>query len=1014
MKFLSVLGALLLFFTNSQAQSTQDTIDFPYWMDMMYHRNVNFYQTKRAFDLYFSDREKVKGTGYKQFERWASRAEHDIDENGNFRPEDYVQKEYKKFVSSQLKSRGIESKWSSFGPFNNPAPANMQRGVGRINIIAYHPTDQNILYAGAPAGGFWYSTDKGMNWKNTSIDLMPRIGVSAIAVIPVASSEPIILIGTGDRDAADVPGFGVYVSYDGGNTFTASNSGMGNVTVNKLMVNPLNSNNIIAATESGIFKSYNKGQSWVKTSISGDFKDIHYHPEDTNYVYATLGGSFYRSTNGGNSWTVVTSGFASTSKRRAAIAVTKANPEIVYVITVNMSTNGMEGLYKSSNRGGSFTLQLNGNTFNPLGFNVTGGSGGQGFYDLAIESSPNDSNVVYVGGVNIFKSNNGGINFTCVAYWSYHPTIPWVHADIHYIGRNPLNNELYIGSDGGIDYSTNEGADYNNRNNGLAISQFYNLGISQLSKTKFITGAQDNGTSSGSSKTNWTAELGGDGMECEISHFDTAIMFGCSQYGNLQRTRNGGNTWNGIVNSINEQPGPWITPYQISPRVNNLMVAVYRNVWVSKNITSGTNVSFSRFTSGISTEGSAVRFSNANDNYVFVGWKDGVVRFSSNIQSASPTFTATEPIFGNGSINDIETSYNDVNTLYVARGTKIFKSTNLGTNWTNISFNLPNISIYTIVLDKNTPEGLYVGTDAGVYYKDSTMSEWILYSNGLSLNAPVRDLEIVYDKECSINSRLFAATYGRGLWQNSVYVNTDVGNFNITSDKGTTVCEGEKLEVTATGGANYFFEPSSDISILANDKFQISATSSNQYKFFSKNSNGKCEAKILDLIVNPKPTLEVTPMSKTIKKGDVVTATADGANTYEWTPVKTITGSNTSSQASLKPDVTTTYTLKGISDKGCESTLKITITVTNTGAIGNNQEKNIEIFPNPASEELIVKSLEPIRLKLIDIQGKVIYNQSQAESISKIQIKEFPIGKYFIQTTNKEGNSILHQIKIHR
>ncbi|MCE2962324.1 MAG: T9SS type A sorting domain-containing protein [Chitinophagales bacterium] len=1013
-----------LYTTNLFSQTTQDTINNPYWMDMMYRRDVNFYQTQRAFNLYFSDKEKIRGTGYKQFERWAENAKREINADGSFRPADFLLKELSKFKSNSLTPRSGNPKWTSLGPFNNPAPANMQRGVGRVNVIAFHPTDPNILYCGAPSGGLWYTKDKAQSWIMSNTDNLPRFGVSSIAVIPEANSTPIVLAGTGDRDANDAPGLGVYVSMDGGVNFSPSNTGMGNKVVNRLLVNYLDNNVIVAATSDGIYKSYNKGQNWVKTSISSDFKDVVYHPEDTNFVYAAAGGTFYRSINGGNTWTAVSSGFTTVSKRRMAIAVTKARPDIVYIITVNASTNGMEGFYKSSNKGLNFTLQLNGTTFNPLGFNSNGsGTTGQGFYDLAIDASQIDSNVVYVGGINVFRTVDGGKTFRCKGFWSFSATIPWVHADIHFLGRNPSNHELWIGSDGGIDYSADErlpssGTNdplfpvINNRNSGLAISQFYNLGVSQASLNKFITGSQDNGTSAGTNKNDWTAELGGDGMQCEISNFNPDVMFGCIQYGDLNRSANGGLSWNNIVSSINERPGPWVTPYHLHPGVDNILVAIYRNVWISRNATGSGNPTFTRITSNATAEGSAVRFSNVNNNYFFCGWKDGVLRYSSNILSTGSFIGMNSPMV-NGEITDIETSYNDVNTLYVTKGNRVFRTKDLGQNWTNISGNLPNIGINCIVLDKNTPEALYVGTDAGIYYKDSSMGDWILYSDGMSLNAPIRDMEVVYDTDCSANSKIFAATYGRGLWLNTVQV-TSNGSLELNSDKGNEICKGEKIVLTANGADEYFYDASPSLTKNSPNTFTLAPNESGQFRFYAKKSDNTCESKTFNVIVNPLPVVNVNPKTKTINKGETVVITGSGADEYAWSPSTFIQSGNNSNNLQVKPENTITYTLTGKDGKGCTNTIKVTITVNGSSAINSSKNTNIEIYPNPSSQSLFVKSPSKVGIRLIDAYGKLVYTEENENYFHNIDVNRFAVGLYIIEIISGDLVIENHKIKIDR
>ena len=147
--------------------------------------------------------------------------------------------------------------WEILGPINLPNPESGQpNGMGRINAIAFHPFSQNTIYIGAPSGGFWRSTDNGATWETTT-DRLSTLGVSAIAVNPVDPN--IIYIGTGDRDAGDAPGLGVYKSFDGGTTWIQKTEGMGEITVNMMLVHPNYTDVLIAATENGIYKSVDGG-----------------------------------------------------------------------------------------------------------------------------------------------------------------------------------------------------------------------------------------------------------------------------------------------------------------------------------------------------------------------------------------------------------------------------------------------------------------------------------------------------------------------------------------------------------------------------------------------------------------------------------------------------------------------------------------------------------------------------------------------------------------------------------
>lgn len=1011
MSSIVVLFIIVHISLNAQVSSVNDTINTPYWKEMMMDRTINFFKTKRAYDLYFSNKEKVKGTGFKIFERWANNAQYNINSDGSFISADHTINEVKRYRATRLSTRGSGGDWRPLGPFSNPGPASMRRMLGRINDIAFHPTNSSILYAGAASGGLWVSSNKGTSW-TSSTDNLASFGVSAILVLP-NTTGPTLLIGSGDRDANDAPGLGVYKSTDGGVTLTASNTGMGLKVINRLLLNPQNPNTILAATDGGIYISYNQGANWALKSSNNNFIDMEYCPDDTLTIYACSGGTFYKTNNAGTSWTTSSTGFSSTGRNRMAIAVTPANPKIVYIISSRSSNNGFESFYKSSDKGVSFVNKFTGTTINLLGWSVSGNDvnrGGQGFFDLAIEGSNTDSNVVHVGGIQVWRTTNGGSNFSCVSDWTGFLR-PFVHADIHCLVRNPTSNELFVGSDGGVDYTANNGTSYTNVNEGLAISQFYNLGLSQLSTSRVITGAQDNGTSF-KTGTNWTAALGGDGMQCEISNFDTSLMIGSLYYGQISRTTNG-TLWNQITGSISET-GPWVTPLQLHPRVKNVFITAFTNIWLSKNI-DGASPSFTKVTTGLGGQGSAIRFSNNNDSFVFVGWDNGSLRYCDNIFASSPSFVAvTMPVPGSGPINDIETSYSSANTLYVTRGNKIYKSNNKGASWTDYSTGLPNLTMYCIAADKNRPEALYLGAASGVYFRDSTMTTWAPFYTGLSANAPIRDLEIVSDNLIPENSQLFAATYGRGLWVSPVRKDSIAQAQKLvltaTLSDSTPFCSGDSVTVNLTGADSFTLEPNEYLSKPTNKSFVLKPTVSTSYKVYGRNPDGKVGDTSFSVTVKPLPTLSISPKTKTIKKGDTLVMKATGASTFEWTPDDYITTSNgNNSSIVIRPDTLVKFDIKGTSSNGCVNYTKATITVSGnanpTSAIASTSFDHILVYPNPSKDILHIQSKEALKIELVDISGKLIATYKKSKEHLTIDVSTYTIGQYLLIMRNAEGNS---------
>ena len=293
------------------------------------------------------------------------------------------------------------------------------------------------------------------------------------------------------------------------------------------------------------------------------------------------------------------------------------------------------------------------------------------------------------------------------------------------------------------------------------------------------------------------------------------------------------------------------------------------------------------------------------------------------------------------------------------------------------------------------------------------MTSWILFSEGLSLNAPVRDLEIVYDGDCSANSKIFAATYGRGLWLNTVQ-KTSNPSLTLTSDKGSAICKGESLEITAEGADQYFNDISPDISKNGMNKFTLRPAASGQYRFYAKKSDGTCESAIFDVTVNPVPVISVSPASKTIDKGESVSMSATGADEYTWSPNSFVLSGSNTNRLSVRPDNTITYTLTGKSLEGCQTTTKITITVRGTSSILSSEKTKVEIYPNPSSEFLSVKANKKVSLRVYNFSGKSVLVEPDQKYYHQLSIENLPVGIYFVEVVTGENVIETHKLKVDR
>ena len=510
------------------------------WIDMMQNSDQNFYQTQNAFNDFWEDKTIEKGKGWKQFKRWENFIEQRVYPDGILQPQILFEE------NQSLKSRNNNFQmlppnvWTQVGPDNVPLEGSgRKRGIGRLNSIVFHPSDPNILYVGAPAGGFWKSINGGQTWF-TSTDFLNNLGVSDIAIHP--NNPDTLFIVTGDRDGGDTYSYGVMKSYDGGNnwqttglSFNLTNSYRGN----RILIDPVNPNIIIVATNNGIYRSVDGGFNFAHTFPGENLVSMEFHVSNSNIIYAgSQSNSVFKSSDNGVNWSTSGSGLPpSNDVRRACIAVTNDNPSVVYALFGN-SSNGFYGLYKSSDEGNNWSLQSN--SPNLLGWSTNGSdSGGQAWYDLALTVSPNDEDIVFVGGVNCWKSIDSGVNWSLNTHWYGGGSANYMHADEHMLKYNTLNNNVYSANDGGLYVSLNNGDSWSDISDGLQITQFYKIGVSQTVQNLVIGGTQDNGTFL-KNNLNWDAVIGGDGMECIIDYTDEDIMYGSIYYGEVRKSTNGG------------------------------------------------------------------------------------------------------------------------------------------------------------------------------------------------------------------------------------------------------------------------------------------------------------------------------------------------------------------------------------------------------------------------------------------------------------------------------------------
>ncbi len=755
-------------------------------------REKTFFEIQKEFNDYWAPYHvkngyytengvQKKAPGWKQFKRWEYYWANRVNPTTGAFPKVTAADIYSN-LSKQRNSRSANGNWTSLGPSSSPGG---YEGIGRINCVGFRPGDNNTYYAGSPSGGLWKTTDNGASWTVLTDD-NAVLGVSDIVVLAGATSATdTIYIATGDRDGGsmwslgsgnfnDNNSVGVLKSVDGGTTWSTtglSYNASDQKMIYRLLGHPSNHQILYASTSDGVYKTTDGGTTWTQVS-NYLVRDMEFKPGDPTVMYGGNAiGYIFLSTDGGATWSTVVNE-QSNNGRRVNIAVTADNTAVVYAI-MSYYDGGLFGVYKSTDSGASYTKVYDGTVSgnNLLGW-VTDGSdsGGQGGYDLTIAVDPTDANTVYVGGVNSHKSSDGGSTWNAVNCWTSYYVYnkngaPTVHADKHMMKFRSSDNTLFETNDGGIYYTIDGGSNWTDKTNGIVPSQMYRLGVSATTAGEVITGLQDNGTKLLSGGT-WDAAMGGDGMECLIDYTDVNTQYGETPNGGIRKTTNHWASATSISGGISES-GYWVTPFVIDPNDHLTLYAGFYNVWKSTD----QGGSWTKISTLSTSQLRSLAVAPSNSQVIYTADPDQIW-VTTNGGSSWTDVTGTLPV-SNSSITYISVKNDDPSTVWVSLGQYnsegVYQTTDGGSTWTNISAGLPQIPVMCVI--QNTQNSaqteLYAGTDLGVYVKVGS-SGWTAFNNGLP-NVVVNELEIYYNTANPTQSRLKAATSGRGLWETELY-----------------------------------------------------------------------------------------------------------------------------------------------------------------------------------------------------------------------------------------------------
>ncbi len=802
-------------------------------------KNQNINEIKAFYEFNNRNLNPDRKKGNKWFYRWLWDNRYDIAPNGEFKalPPFLGYDQSKKNNSNRLQSK---SAWIPMGP-DKEVPTYEYRsghGIGRINCVAFHPTNPDILWIGTPGGGVWKTENSGKSWTPLS-DNLPTLAISHIAVNP--NNPDIVYICTGDFDTGGLSSsasMGVFKSTDGGSNWTMTNlvsdPTFQRSMLRKLIINPENTNQLITAGMLGIWKSDDAGENWYFVNDSL-INDIEADPKVPNTLYAAMGTKWgawgsagvLKSTDFGTTWVELNTGIPAKNEiSRMDIAVSLSDPNYIYLLNVRAATNGMHSIYCSTDAGATWEIKSDYNSST----NVLGAyegspddAYGQGWYDLTLMIDPVDKDKIYTGGTNIWASNDGGTTFDIASLWM-NTFGKSIHADHHYSAYNPLNQYIYFCNDGGI-YRTKSikpGSKewisqyidkfaenikpgtpdtlkfptvWENLSNGLNITEFYRMNVSRKLAGVVTGGTQDNSCfyNDGKEWINYIANW--DGMETMIDYDNPEIIYGVWQNGGLCRSDDGGKTiitrLADTIRNVAGESGLWVTPCAMDPVYPSQIYIGFRNLWKSydygKQWTKILDYDSKLFDTINKNPISIVRTSYAQSGYVAI-YKNlgnkipGELWLTKN--SGKTWFRSKDNLpIDSMNISSIEFDNNNPNKIWVSvytsdSGLNLYSTQDFGKTWVNASKILPSgIAILSIVRDQNSMDNtIYAGTNKGVVFTNDDATEWLPYMENLP-NVKVSEVEI-HQK----TGELYAATYGRGIWKTQTISAVKENNNNDSLD----------------------------------------------------------------------------------------------------------------------------------------------------------------------------------------------------------------------------------------
>ncbi|MGC1458266.1 MAG: choice-of-anchor D domain-containing protein [Steroidobacteraceae bacterium] len=679
-----------------------------------------------------------------------------------------------------------QSSWISLGP----SPAHFAGAAlpgdysGKVDAIVVDPRNVSVVYIGTDSGGVWKSLDGGTKWAPLT-DSTALLGIGALAFDP--SDSNVIYAGTGG-DYGFYLEAGIIKSTDGGATWinvAAPFLAAGRPQFLQIAVDPANGQNVLAATDYGLWHSTDAGLNWARqtNAQAGSVVFDTGHPGVAYYTQDFLvsgdgSDGLYRSTDSGATWVHI--GNSGTNPiPPAVVALTPklyldpSNSQVMYyetAVTTFSESVGNGAIYKSTDGGVNWTPLP---SLPPLCCQK---------YASAFAINPTSPNILYAGIVDLYRSTDGGATWASMVQSTGTSSVQ-LHPDHHALTFTADGSTLYDGNDGGVFRTTAPGAptyDWQSLNNGtLATLLLYpGLSVDPNNASTATVGTQDNGTLLYKGDSTWIGSFScGDGGYTAIDpHTPTNVFISCASRPSIYRSVTGGQDGSYVeadagidsTDRIDEAPPLVMDPNQPS----RLYFGTYRVYQTLDGAQSWQAISPDQTLNN--TTGSvlsAIAVAPSDSNVVYSASFEGRLHVTTNASAGaaavwqditSTVLTVPPPGSSSGPIIALTVDPLSSSTLYVGIGGSntrhLFVTTDGGVSWSSIGDGLPDSPLNTIVVDADLAGTLYVGTDVGAFWTTDGGANWRVLGQDLP-NVIVTSLVL----QRSIRT-MRAGTFGRSAW----------------------------------------------------------------------------------------------------------------------------------------------------------------------------------------------------------------------------------------------------------